>query len=50
MYGINIFTLTVPLYKKKGESTEYHCSLYNFNILNSTAFIGGGISGNMRMT
>ncbi|WP_342262323.1 MULTISPECIES: hypothetical protein [unclassified Spiroplasma] len=47
MYGINIFTLTFPLYKKKGESTEYHYSLYDFNILNSTAFIGGGISGNM---
>ncbi|WP_338968430.1 hypothetical protein [Spiroplasma endosymbiont of Lonchoptera lutea] len=47
MYGINIFTLTFPLYKKKNESTEYHYSLYDFNILNSTAFIGGGISGNM---
>ncbi len=45
MYGINIFTLTFPLYKKKNESTEYHYSLYDFNILNSTAFIGGGISG-----
>ncbi|WP_338981888.1 hypothetical protein [Spiroplasma endosymbiont of Eupeodes luniger] len=44
MYGINIFTLTFPLYKKKNESTEYHYSLYDFNILNSTAFIGGGIS------
>ncbi|WP_342263875.1 hypothetical protein [Spiroplasma endosymbiont of Clivina fossor] len=47
MYGINIFTLTFPLYKKKNESTKYHYSLYDFNILNSTAFIGGGISGNM---
>ncbi|WP_342223561.1 hypothetical protein [Spiroplasma endosymbiont of Asaphidion curtum] len=47
MYGINIFTLTFPLYKKKNQSTEYHYSLYDFNILNSTAFIGGGISGNM---
>ncbi|WP_342223901.1 hypothetical protein [Spiroplasma endosymbiont of Asaphidion curtum] len=47
MYGINIFTLTFPLYKKKNESNEYHYSLYDFNILNSTAFIGGGISGNM---
>ncbi|WP_342224167.1 hypothetical protein [Spiroplasma endosymbiont of Asaphidion curtum] len=47
MYGINIFTLTFLLYKKKNESTEYHYSLYDFNILNSTAFIGGGISGNM---
>ncbi|WP_342263843.1 hypothetical protein [Spiroplasma endosymbiont of Clivina fossor] len=47
MYGINIFTLTFPLYKKQNESTEYHYSLYDFNILNSTAFIGGGISGNM---
>ncbi|WP_375315327.1 hypothetical protein [Spiroplasma endosymbiont of Tipula paludosa] len=47
MYGINIFTLSFPLYKKKNESTEYHYSLYDFNILNSTAFIGGGISGNM---
>ncbi len=47
MYGINIFTLTFPLYKKKNESTEYYYSLYDFNILNSTAFIGGGISGNM---
>ncbi|WP_215826686.1 hypothetical protein [Spiroplasma endosymbiont of 'Nebria riversi'] len=47
MYGINIFTLTFPLYKKKNESTEYHYSLYDFNILNSTAFIGGGISGNV---
>ncbi|WP_338981748.1 hypothetical protein [Spiroplasma endosymbiont of Eupeodes luniger] len=47
MYGINIFTLTFPLYKKKNESTEYHYSLYDFNILNSTAFIGGGISGDM---
>ncbi|WP_338981926.1 hypothetical protein [Spiroplasma endosymbiont of Eupeodes luniger] len=47
MYGINIFTLTFPLYKKKNESTEYHYFLYDFNILNSTAFIGGGISGNM---
>ncbi|WP_338981756.1 hypothetical protein [Spiroplasma endosymbiont of Eupeodes luniger] len=47
MYGINIFTLTFPLYKKKSENTEYHYSLYDFNILNSTAFIGGGISGNM---
>ncbi|WP_342264386.1 hypothetical protein [Spiroplasma endosymbiont of Clivina fossor] len=47
MYGINIFTLTFPLYKKKNESTQYHYSLYDFNILNSTAFIGGGISGNM---
>jgi hypothetical protein len=46
MYGINIFTLTFPLYKKKNESTEYHYSLYDFNILNSTAFIGGGINGN----
>ncbi len=47
MYGINIFTLTFPLYKKKNKSTEYHYFLYDFNILNSTAFIGGGISGNM---
>ncbi|WP_215825520.1 hypothetical protein [Spiroplasma endosymbiont of 'Nebria riversi'] len=47
MYGINIFTLTFPLYKKKNESIEYHYSLYDFNILNSTAFIGGGVSGNM---
>ncbi|WP_338966933.1 hypothetical protein [Spiroplasma endosymbiont of Lonchoptera lutea] len=47
MYGINIFTLTFPLYKNKSENTEYHYSLYDFNILNSTAFIGGGISGNM---
>ncbi|WP_338981938.1 hypothetical protein [Spiroplasma endosymbiont of Eupeodes luniger] len=46
MYGINIFTLTFPLYKNKNESTEYHYSLYDFNILNSTAFIGGGINGN----
>ncbi|WP_342263841.1 hypothetical protein [Spiroplasma endosymbiont of Clivina fossor] len=46
MYGINIFTLTFPLYKKKNESTKYHYSLYDFNILNSTAFIGGGINGN----
>ncbi|WP_338966802.1 hypothetical protein [Spiroplasma endosymbiont of Lonchoptera lutea] len=45
MYGINIFTLTFPLYKKQNESTEYHYSLYDFNILNSTAFIRGGISG-----
>ncbi|WP_342190105.1 hypothetical protein [Spiroplasma endosymbiont of Dilophus febrilis] len=50
MYGINIFTLTFPLYKKKNESTEYHYSLYDFNILNSTAFVGGGTSGNMGMT
>ncbi|WP_338982026.1 hypothetical protein [Spiroplasma endosymbiont of Eupeodes luniger] len=47
MWGVNIFTLTFPLYKKKSESTKYHYSLYDFNILNSTAFIGGGISGNM---
>ncbi|WP_338966984.1 hypothetical protein [Spiroplasma endosymbiont of Lonchoptera lutea] len=47
MYGINIFTLTFPLYKKQNESTEYHYSLYDFNILNSTAFIGGSISGNI---
>ncbi|WP_342224450.1 hypothetical protein [Spiroplasma endosymbiont of Asaphidion curtum] len=47
MYGINIFTLTFPLYRKQNESTEYHYSLYDFNILNSTAFIGGGISGNI---
>ncbi|WP_339024493.1 hypothetical protein [Spiroplasma endosymbiont of Agriotes lineatus] len=45
MYGINIFMLTFPLYKKQNESTEYHYFLYDFNILNLTAFIGGGISG-----
>ncbi|WP_338981912.1 hypothetical protein [Spiroplasma endosymbiont of Eupeodes luniger] len=47
MYVINIFTLTFPLYKKQNQSTEYHYSLYDFNILNSTVFVGGGISSNM---
>ncbi len=37
-YGINIFTLTFPLYHK-GNIYNYNFKIYDFNVLNSTAFI-----------
>ncbi|WP_339024729.1 hypothetical protein [Spiroplasma endosymbiont of Agriotes lineatus] len=40
-YGINIFTLTFPLYHKGGIS-NYNFKIYDFNVLNSTAFIPDG--------
>ncbi|WP_342277410.1 hypothetical protein [Spiroplasma endosymbiont of Nephrotoma flavescens] len=40
-YGINIFTLTFPLYYK-GNISNYNFKIYDFNVLNSTAFIPDG--------
>ncbi|WP_342223677.1 hypothetical protein [Spiroplasma endosymbiont of Asaphidion curtum] len=40
-YGINIFTLTFPLYHK-GNISNYNFKIYDFNVLNSTAFIPDG--------
>ncbi|WP_338967565.1 hypothetical protein [Spiroplasma endosymbiont of Lonchoptera lutea] len=40
-YGINIFTLTFPLYHKDNIS-NYNFKIYDFNVLNSTAFIPDG--------
>ncbi|WP_338967073.1 hypothetical protein [Spiroplasma endosymbiont of Lonchoptera lutea] len=40
-YGINIFTLTFPLYYKSNIS-NYNFKIYDFNVLNSTAFIPDG--------
>ncbi|WP_342278163.1 hypothetical protein [Spiroplasma endosymbiont of Nephrotoma flavescens] len=40
-YGINIFTLTFPLYHKSNTS-NYNFKIYDFNVLNSTAFIPDG--------
>ncbi|WP_375315252.1 hypothetical protein [Spiroplasma endosymbiont of Tipula paludosa] len=40
-YGINIFTLTFPLYHK-GNTSNYNFKIYDFNVLNSTAFIPDG--------
>ncbi|WP_342264036.1 hypothetical protein [Spiroplasma endosymbiont of Clivina fossor] len=40
-YGINIFTLTFPLYHKTNTS-NYNFKIYDFNVLNSTAFIPDG--------
>ncbi|WP_342264753.1 hypothetical protein [Spiroplasma endosymbiont of Clivina fossor] len=40
-YGINIFTLTFPLYHK-GNNSNYSFKIYDFNVLNSTAFIPDG--------
>ncbi|WP_338967942.1 hypothetical protein [Spiroplasma endosymbiont of Lonchoptera lutea] len=40
-YGINIFTLTFPLYHKENIS-NYNFKIYDFNVLNSTAFIPDG--------
>ncbi|WP_342263189.1 hypothetical protein [Spiroplasma endosymbiont of Dromius quadrimaculatus] len=40
-YGINIFTLTFPLYHKSNIS-NYNFKIYDFNVLNSTAFIPDG--------
>ncbi len=40
-YGINIFTLTFPLYHK-GNTYNYNFKIYDFNVLNSTAFIPDG--------
>ncbi|WP_342263608.1 hypothetical protein [Spiroplasma endosymbiont of Clivina fossor] len=40
-YGINIFTLTFPLYHKDNTS-KYNFKIYDFNVLNSTAFIPDG--------
>ncbi|WP_342263576.1 hypothetical protein [Spiroplasma endosymbiont of Clivina fossor] len=40
-YGINIFTLTFPLYHKVNIS-NYNFKIYDFNVLNSTAFIPDG--------
>ncbi|WP_215825858.1 hypothetical protein [Spiroplasma endosymbiont of 'Nebria riversi'] len=40
-YGINIFTLTFPLYHKNNTS-KYNFKIYDFNVLNSTAFIPDG--------
>ncbi|WP_342277876.1 hypothetical protein [Spiroplasma endosymbiont of Nephrotoma flavescens] len=44
-YGINIFTLTFPLYHKSN-SSNYNFKIYDFNVLNSTAFIRDGCSTN----
>ncbi|WP_215825937.1 hypothetical protein [Spiroplasma endosymbiont of 'Nebria riversi'] len=40
-YGINIFTLTLPLYHK-GNNYNYNFKIYDFNVLNFTAFIPDG--------
>ncbi|WP_338981389.1 hypothetical protein [Spiroplasma endosymbiont of Eupeodes luniger] len=40
-YGINIFTLTFTLYHK-GNISNYNFKIYDFNVLNSTAFIPDG--------
>ncbi len=40
-YGINIFTLTFPLYNKDN-TPDYNFKIYDFNVLNSTAFIPDG--------
>ncbi len=40
-YGINIFTLTFPLYHN-GNNSNYNFKIYDFNVLNSTAFIPDG--------
>ncbi|WP_346350392.1 hypothetical protein [Spiroplasma endosymbiont of Calodromius spilotus] len=40
-YGINIFTLTFPLYNKNN-APDYNFKIYDFNVLNSTAFIPDG--------
>ncbi|WP_346350307.1 hypothetical protein [Spiroplasma endosymbiont of Calodromius spilotus] len=40
-YGINIFTLTFPLYHKTN-TFNYNFKIYDFNVLNSTAFIPDG--------
>ncbi|WP_342262422.1 hypothetical protein [Spiroplasma endosymbiont of Dromius quadrimaculatus] len=40
-YGINIFTLTFPLYHK-GNISNYNFKIYDFNVLNSTVFIPDG--------
>ncbi|WP_215826010.1 hypothetical protein [Spiroplasma endosymbiont of 'Nebria riversi'] len=40
-YGINIFTLTFPLYHK-GNTYNYNFKIYDFNVLNFTAFIPDG--------
>ncbi|WP_338967510.1 hypothetical protein [Spiroplasma endosymbiont of Lonchoptera lutea] len=40
-YGINIFTLTFPLYHK-GNISNYNFKIYDFNVLNSTTFIPDG--------
>ncbi|WP_342262475.1 hypothetical protein [Spiroplasma endosymbiont of Dromius quadrimaculatus] len=40
-YGINIFTLTFPLYHKQN-TANYNFKIYDFNVLNSTAFIPDG--------
>ncbi|WP_215826814.1 hypothetical protein [Spiroplasma endosymbiont of 'Nebria riversi'] len=40
-YGINIFTLTFPLYHK-GNIFNHNFKIYDFNVLNSTAFIPEG--------
>ncbi|WP_342277468.1 hypothetical protein [Spiroplasma endosymbiont of Nephrotoma flavescens] len=40
-YGINIFTLTFPLYHKSN-TYNYNFKIYDFNVLNSTAFIPDG--------
>ncbi len=42
-YGINIFTLTFPLYHK-GNISNYNFKIYDFNVLNSTAFIPDGLN------
>ncbi|WP_215826060.1 hypothetical protein [Spiroplasma endosymbiont of 'Nebria riversi'] len=40
-YGINIFTLTFTLYHK-GNAYNYNFKIYDFNVLNSMAFIPYG--------
>jgi hypothetical protein len=40
-YGINIFTLTFPLYHN-GNNSNYNFKIYDFNVLNSTTFIPDG--------